>query len=264
MQVKELTKGFVRSNPIFVLLLGLCPTLATSSGVETAFAMGLAATFVLVCSNVVIALIRGVVPKGVRIPCYIVVIASFVTMADLFLQAFFPPISEAIGIFIPLIVVNCIILGRAEAYASKNTVGASLLDGVGMGVGFTGGLMLIAVIRELIGAGKLWGVPILAVAGPDVLGVAALLRLGLIAALAVGTVVLVRLERRTLVLTLPALVLVGGALLVAIVRDRAGSGGAAVASYNPMTVMVLAPGAFLVLGLMLGFFNWIAALRKAR
>ena len=199
MQADELTKGFVRSNPIFVLLLGLCPTLATSSSLQTGLAMGLAATFVLVCSNVVISVIRGVVPKGVRIPCYIVVIATFVTMADLFLKAKAPAISEQIGIFIPLIVVNCIILGRAEAYASKNSVAASLLDGIGMGVGFTGGLLLIAFVRELFGNGTLWGHPVLTAVG-----------------------------------------------------------------YRPMTVLVLAPGAFLILGLMLGLFNWIGELRKAR
>ncbi|MFW6161451.1 MAG: electron transport complex subunit RsxE, partial [Planctomycetota bacterium] len=160
MHLDDLTKGFVRSNPIFVLLLGLCPTLATSSSLQTAFAMGLAATFVLVSSNVVVSLIRRFVPKGVRIPCYIVVIASFVTMADLFLKAYFPAISDAIGIFIPLIVVNCIILGRAEAFASKNALGDSLLDGVGMGLGFTGGLLLIAAIRELLGSGTLWALPV--------------------------------------------------------------------------------------------------------
>ena len=214
MAIPELTKGFVRSNPIFVLLLGLCPTLATSSSLQTAFAMGLAATFVLVCSNLVIALIRRVVPKGVRIPCYIVVIASFVTIADLFLQAYFPAVSEQIGIFIPLIVVNCIILGRAEAYASKNTVGDSLLDGIGMGIGFTGGLLLIALVREVLGSGTLAGVKLAAW------------------------------WTRAFGDALPA---------VARLLD----------SYHPMAVLIMAPGAFLVLGLMLGFFNWIGDLRKA-
>ncbi len=197
MDFRELTKGIIRSNPIFVLLLGLCPTLATSSSLQTAVAMGIAASFVLICSNVVISLIRGVVPKGVRIPCYIVVIASFVTIADLVLKANFPAISAQIGIFIPLIVVNCIILGRAEAFASKNSVGNSLLDGIGMGIGFTLSLVLLATIRELFGAGKLWG----------------------------------------------HLVLPG---------------------YRPMTVLVGAPGAFLVLGLLLGLFNWLGQMRKAR
>ncbi|NQT53648.1 electron transport complex subunit RsxE, partial [bacterium] len=128
MPLDDLTKGIVRSNPVFVLLLGICPTLATSGSLQTALAMGLAATFVLVSSNIVVSTIRGAIPKGVRIPCYIVIIATFVTMADLFLQGYAPGVSEEIGIFIPLIVVNCIILGRQEAFSSRNSVGRSLID----------------------------------------------------------------------------------------------------------------------------------------
>ena len=164
---------------------------------ETAFAMGLAATFVLVCSNLVISALRNAIPKGVRIPCFIVVIATFVTIADLVMKAEARAVSDKIGIFVPLIVVNCIILGRAEAFASKNGVGASFLDGVGMGIGFTLGLLLLASIRELLGSGKLWGCPMLG-------------------------------------------------------------------SYNPMAVMIMAPGAFLLLGFLLWLFNWVGELRKAR
>ncbi|MBL7222229.1 MAG: electron transport complex subunit RsxE [Candidatus Brocadiae bacterium] len=197
MPLDDLTKGIVRSNPVFVLLLGICPTLATSGSLQTALAMGLAATFVLVSSNIVVSTIRGAIPKGVRIPCYIVIIATFVTMADLFLQGYAPGVSEEIGIFIPLIVVNCIILGRAEAFASKNGVGASALDGIGMGLGFTGALLLVSFIRELVGKGTLWGHPVLP-------------------------------------------------------------------GYNPIAVIASAPGAFLVLGFLLGLFNWLGALRKAQ
>jgi len=193
--IRELTKGLFRQNPLFVIVLGVCPSLATSGSLETALAMGIAATFVCVGSNVFISLIRNVVPGGVRIACYIVVISTFVTVTDLFLKAYFPDISRTIGIFIPLIVVNCIMLGRAEAFASKNTVMNSLLDGVGMGCGFTLALLLLGFIRELSGSGKLMGYTVLP-------------------------------------------------------------------GYNPMTVMISPPGAFLLLGLLLGFFNWMQ-LRKA-
>ncbi len=188
---QEFSKGLFAENPIFVLLVGLCPTLATSTSVNNAFAMGLAATAVLVCSNIFVSLIRRFIPKEIRIPCFIVVIASFVTMVELAMRAFFPPeVSDALGIFIPLIVVNCIILYRAEAFAYKNGVVRSALDGLGIGLGFTLALMFIGLIRELLGAGSVWG-------------------------LKVST------------------------------------------HYEPAAIMIMAPGAFLVLGLLLGFFNWL-------
>lgn len=196
---KEFTKGIVRQNPTFVLMVGLCPTLATSGSVKTAFWMGLAATAVLVCSNVLVSLIRRAIPKGVRIPCYIVIIASFVTMVELVMHAYLPEaIIRALGIFIPLIVVNCIILYRAEDFAGKNGPLRSILDALGMGFGFMLALMLIGSIRELVGAGMLWETEILP--------------------LRVGTETII-----------PA--------------------------FQPMGIVVLAPGAFLVMGLLMAFFK---------
>ncbi len=153
------TRGIFAENPTFRLLLGMCPTLAVTTSLENALGMGAAATFVLVCSNGAISLLRALIPAAVRIPSYIVVIATFVSAIELLMQAYLPALAASLGIFIPLIVVNCIILGRAEAFASKNTVGDSILDGLGMGAGFTLSLALIASVRELIGNGTLtlWG-----------------------------------------------------------------------------------------------------------
>jgi len=145
--------GIFGENPIFRLVLGMCPTLATSTAVANAFGMGLAATFVLVCSNVIISLLRKIIPDEVRIPCFIVVVATFVTIVDKVMAASAPGLHQVLGIFIPLIVVNCIILGRAEAFASKNTVGRAFMDGLGMGLGFTLGLFILSVIREPLGEG---------------------------------------------------------------------------------------------------------------
>lgn len=156
----ELTKGILRENPVLVLLLGLCPTLAVSTSVTNAIGMGISATFVLIGSNCIIALFGRFFPRSIRIPCYIVVIATFVTMVKMLLAGFSPELSESLGIFIPLIVVNCIILGRAEAFASRNGVLDSLLDAMGMGAGFTLALLVIALVREVLGAWRLAGVPI--------------------------------------------------------------------------------------------------------
>ena len=151
--------GIFKNNPTFRLVLGLCPTLAVTTSLENALGMGLAATFVLVCSNGLVSALRKVIPGAVHIPCYIVIIATFVTAIDLLMQAYLPDLSASLGIFIPLIVVNCIILGRAEAYACKNGVVDSLADGFGSGLGFTLALALIASVREIVGAGTLtvWG-----------------------------------------------------------------------------------------------------------
>ncbi len=149
----EFTKGIWKENPVLRLMLGLCPTLAVSTAVDNAIGMGIAFTIVLLGSNVVISLIRGFIPKQVRIPCFIVVIATFVTIIDLSMHAFQPKLHEALGIFVPLIVVNCIVLGRAEAFASRNSVFASILDALGMGVGFTLALFVLAFVRELLGTG---------------------------------------------------------------------------------------------------------------
>lgn len=189
MALKEFTKGFVKENPVFVMALGLCPTLAVTSSVNNAVGMGLAATFVLVCSNIIVSLVKNVIPSKIRIPAYIVIIASFVTMVDLTMHAFLTPLHKSLGLFIPLIVVNCIILGRAEAFANKNNVLNSILDGLGMGLGFTLALMVIASIREILGAGQFFGMQVLP------------------------------------------------------------------ASYKPMLVAILAPGAFIVMGLLMGLMN---------
>jgi electron transport complex protein RnfE len=195
---KEFFKGIFKENPVFVLVLGMCPTLAVTTSVEKAIGMGLASTFVLVCSNIIISLIKKAVPDEVRIPIFIVVIATFVTLVKLIMAAYFPALKAALGIFLPLIVVNCIILGRAEAFASKNNPVSSLIDGLGMGIGFTLALMLLGVIREVLGSGAVLGIPF-----------------------ADG------LEQYT------------------------------------QTIFILAPGGFLTLGLLMGFFNYLA-LRKRR
>jgi electron transport complex protein RnfE len=154
---QQLTKGFWKENPIFVIGLGLCPTLAVSSSLANAVGMGIAATFVLIGSNMMISLLRSIIPSKIRIPVFIVIIATFVTIIDKLIAAYSPTLSASLGIFIPLIVVNCIILGRAEAFANKNTVFDSLLDAIGMGIGFTIALCCIAFFRELLGEGKLFG-----------------------------------------------------------------------------------------------------------
>ena len=187
--LKEFTKGFVKENPVFVMALGLCPTLAVTTSVVNAIGMRLAATFVLVFSNIFISLIKNLIPSKIRIPAYIVVIASFVTIVDMVMHAYLPAIHKSLGLFIPLIVVNCIILGRAEAFASKNNVFNSILDGLGMGLGFTLALVVIGSIREILGAGQLLGFNVL----PE--------------------------------------------------------------TYKPMLIAILAPGAFIVMGLLMGLMN---------
>ncbi len=154
---ENLFRGIIKENPVLVLLLGCCPTLGVTSSAINGIGMGVATAFVLVMSNLVISLVRNVIPDKVRIPSYIVIIAAFVTVVQLLMQAYTPALDEQLGIFIPLIVVNCIVLGRAEAFASRNTVFASVLDGVGMGVGFTLALTLLGTIRELLGSLSVFG-----------------------------------------------------------------------------------------------------------
>ncbi len=185
----EFTKGFGKDNPTFVQVLGMCPTLAVTTSVVNGLGMGLATLFVLFFSVLITVLIKRVVPDGVRIAVYTVVIATFVTIADLFMRAYAPPLSKALGPYVPLIVVNCIILGRIEAFATKNPAGPALVDAVGMGAGFTVSLIILGAIREILGSGKLLGVSIF------------------------------------------------------------GSG------FNPLLVMVLPPGAFLALGILMAIFN---------
>jgi len=157
---KELTKGIIKENPVLRLMLGCCSVLAVTTSASNAIGMGAATTFVLVCSNAVISLLRNIIPDKVRIPAYITVIASFVTIVQLFIKAYSPALDTALGVFLPLIVVNCIILGRAEMFASKNKVLPSVVDGVGMGIGFTAALLLMGCIRELLGAGTIFGLSV--------------------------------------------------------------------------------------------------------
>ncbi len=189
--VKEFTKGLYKENPVFRLMLGLCPVLGVSSSVNNAIGLGAAATFVLLSSNFIVSLVRNVIPSKIRIPVYIIIIATFVTIVQLVMPAYFPELNRSLGIFIPLIVVNCIILGRAEAFASKNGVLYSLIDGLGMGLGFTLALVIIATFREILGNGTWMGIPVV---WP---------------------------------------------------------------SFNPALAMILAPGAFITIGFLIGFFNWL-------
>ena len=154
---KTIINGIVKENPTFVLLLGMCPTLATTTSAKNGIGMGVATMFVLICSNTFISLLKKLITDGVRIPCYIVVIASFVTVLQMTMQAYMPDLYKTLGIFIPLIVVNCIILGRAEAFAAKNNILASICDGIGIGLGFTLALGALGFVRELLGSGSVWG-----------------------------------------------------------------------------------------------------------
>jgi electron transport complex protein RnfE len=189
--VKEFTKGLWKDNPVFRMVLGLCPALAVTNTAVNGIAMGLASTFVLVCSNTVVSLLRNVIPSKVRIPSFIIVIASFVTIVDLTMNAYAHQVHKTLGLFIPLIVVNCLILGRSEAFASRNPVSSAVVDGFGMGVGFTLALGVLGAVREVLGSGEIFGY-----------------------------------------------VLFG-------------------ANYNDVLVMILPPGAFLAMGVLLGAFNAI-------
>ncbi len=158
--LREFVKGLFKENPVFVLMLGLCPTLAVSTSFTNGLGMGIATTFVLVSSNLMISVTRKLFPQRIRIPCFIVIIATFVVIVELVLSAYLPDLNRQLGIFVPLIVVNCIILGRAEAFASRNSVVKSIADGFGMGFGFTIALLIISIIREALGSGKILGVSI--------------------------------------------------------------------------------------------------------
>lgn len=195
--LKTFLNGIIHENPTFVLMLGMCPTLAVTTGVVNGIGMGLSTTAVLICSNIVISMLRKFIPNKIRIASYIVIVAGFVTIVEMLLKAYLPSLSQSLGIYIPLIVVNCIILGRAEAFASKNGVAASLFDGLGMGLGFTCALTLIASVREILGAGTFAGISLF------------------------------------------------------------GEG------FQPVSVMILPPGAFLTLGILLAVINGIAGKIKA-
>ncbi|MDA3845802.1 MAG: electron transport complex subunit E [Vallitaleaceae bacterium] len=203
--LKKIKNGIIDENPIFVQVLGMCPTLAVTTSAKNGIGMGLATLAVLIASNFAISLMRNIIPSKVRIPAYIVIIASFVTMVDLLLQAYMVSLYDALGLFIPLIVVNCIVLGRAEAFASKNTVKNSVLDGLGMGLGFTAALGVIGLIREFFGAGELFGFKLYE-ALPD----------------------------------------------------------AVQGQIQPISILVLAPGAFIVMGILFAVFNHINSKNKAK
>ncbi len=161
-QLQNFSKGFIKDNPVFVLLLGLCPALGVTTSAFNGLGMGLATTFVLFSSNLVVSLIKNLIPAKVRIPSFIVVIASFVTITDLVMEAFLPALYDSLGLFIPLIVVNCLVMGRAEAFASKNNTFSSIVDGLGMGLGFAFALTLLGGVREILGAGEFFGLTLFA------------------------------------------------------------------------------------------------------
>jgi len=165
-QVQNFTKGFIKENPVFILLLGLCPALGVTTSAMNGLGMGLATTFVLLMANIFVSLLKNFIPSSVRIPIFIVIIASFVTIVDLAMNAYIPALHEQLGLFIPLIVVNCVVLGRAEAFASKNDVFSSIIDGIGIGLGFAFALTLLGAVRELLGAGAIFGFNLLP-AGQD-------------------------------------------------------------------------------------------------
>ncbi len=162
--LERLHNGIIKENPTFILMLGMCPTLAVTTSAMNGLGMGLSTTVVLVMSNMIISLLRNIIPDRVRVPAFIVIVASFVTMVQFLVQGFIPSLYDSLGIYIPLIVVNCIILGRAESYASKNPIIPSIFDGIGMGLGFTVGLTLIGIVREVLGAGQIFGYQILPLA----------------------------------------------------------------------------------------------------
>lgn len=166
---QEFLKGITRENPTFRLALGLCPTLAVSTSISNGFGMGVAATFVIICSNIMVSAMRDFIPNKIRIPCFIVIIATFVTIVELTMKAYFPVLSNSLGIFVPLIVVNCVVLGRVEAFASKHSIVRSIFDGLGMGIGFTLALVLISAIREGLGNGTFLGLVIVKGFNPSLL-----------------------------------------------------------------------------------------------
>jgi electron transport complex protein RnfE len=155
-KLKLITRGIIKENPTLILVLGLCPSLAVTTSAINGIGMGIATTFVLICSNTLISMLKSVIPNTVRIPCFIVVIATFVSIVDMLIQGFVPALADSLGLFIPLIVVNCIVLGRAEAFACKSKIFDSLLDGIGMGLGFTFALFLIGSVREILGSGSIF------------------------------------------------------------------------------------------------------------
>lgn len=241
--LERLFNGLIKENPTFVLMLGMCPTLAVTSSAMNGLGMGLSTTVVLIFSNMLISAFRKVIPNGVRMPAYIVIVASLVTMVEFIMKAYTPSLSESLGVYIPLIVVNCIILGRAESYASKNPVIPSMFDGMGMGLGFTFGLTSIGIIREIIGSGQIFGISIL---GRSPLTVIIILAVG-----AAIIAVAVSKGRKNNFSPLVILGLVIGAIVVL--------AGLIALVGTPITIFVMAPGAFLVLASLVTVMNIVRA-----
>ena len=251
--VERLYNGIIKENPTFVLMLGMCPTLAVTSSAINGLGMGLSTTVVLILSNMIISAFRKVIPNGVRMPAYIVIVASLVTIVQFMMAAYLPSLSAALGVYIPLIVVNCIILGRAESYASKNDVVSSAFDGIGMGLGFTLGLTMIGLIREILGAGTAFNVALSELPGPT-LGASGLSVIGLvIAVVAIVLLVLVALQIKKKGGT-PLTTLGAVALGIVAVVGFIGFLGKA---FTSMTIFIMAPGAFLVLAFLVAMMNII-------
>lgn len=246
--VERLYNGLIKENPTFVLMLGMCPTLAVTSSAVNGLGMGLSTTVVLVFSNLLISAFRKVIPNGVRMPAFIVIVASLVTMVEFIMKAYTPSLSESLGVYIPLIVVNCIILGRAESYASKNPVVPSIFDGIGMGLGFTFGLTCIGLIREILGAGEVFGFSLL---GLSLTAVIAMIVIGIVI---VALVACAGKSKGFSPLVIVGLVI--GALVVV--------AGLIALSGTSITIFVMAPGAFLVLASLVAIMNIVRAKMEAK
>lgn len=257
--VERIYNGIIKENPTFILMLGMCPTLAVTTSAVNGVGMGLSTTVVLILSNMLISMLRKIIPDKVRVPAFIVIVASFVTIVQFLVQGFIPSLYDALGIYIPLIVVNCIILGRAESYASKNPVVPSIFDGVGMGLGFTLGLTCIGIVREIIGAGAIFNVKINELR--SVMGVAPGVAVGIVilvvgAILIAGGVLSIR-KNGSSPMTILA-VAVGAVVILAAVVALLGQ------LYTPITVFGLAPGAFFVLAALVAIMNVVRASAQRR
>ncbi len=246
--LERLYNGIIKENPTFVLMLGMCPTLAVTSSAINGLGMGLSTTVVLVLSNLLISLFRKVIPNGVRMPAFIVIVASLVTIVQFVLQAYIPTLSNALGVYIPLIVVNCIILGRAESYASKNPPVESIFDGLGMGLGFTFGLTCIGLIREILGAATAFNVVLSTLStGASV----AILVCGLLLIVAIGYWIFKHVSPLNIFLETIAIIIALAGLIATL-----GS------VYTPITIFIMAPGAFLVLAVLVVVMNLVRSRMK--
>lgn len=246
--LERLYNGVIKENPTFILMLGMCPTLAVTSSAINGLGMGLSTTVVLILSNLLISLFRKVIPNGVRMPAFIVIVASLVTIVQFLLAAYIPALSNSLGVYIPLIVVNCIILGRAESYASKNGPVLSIFDGIGMGLGFTFGLTCIGLIREILGEGKTFGIVL---ADIDLIVKIVLLVVGIILLAGIGFWIYKHVSPLNIFLE-----------AVAFIIALAGFIGLLGGAFTPIIIFILAPGAFLVLAALVVIMNLVRAHMK--